>query len=104
MLWNWWGVASLALFFTGMVYTMVTIGNASSGSDFKNEMTKAITTVTIVNGILIVILMGMAFVSIPSDVNSIGNLKTYMIVMTHMSLFLAMISVSISSIQQLSSS
>jgi hypothetical protein len=99
---NWWDIASLAFFFIAMIYTMVTMGQATSSSDFKNEMAKAITNVTIVNGILIFAMMGMAFVSLGADPN-VNTLKTYTIIITHVTLFLAMLSVSISSFQQLSS-
>lgn len=98
----WWNIATLIIFLIAVIYTMVTIGNAASGSDLKNEMNKAVTNVTIVNGILIVIMGGMAFVTLNSAGADINQLKLYTIIITHVSLFLAMLSVSISSLQQMS--
>jgi hypothetical protein len=98
----WFLTISLGLLFTGMIYTMVTIGHAASGSDIKNEMSKSITTVTVVNGILIAINAGLAFVYLNGA--SEGAVRIYTVIMTHLSLFIAMLSVSISSFQLLNAS
>lgn len=79
---------------------MVVIGHASGSNDLKSDMAKAITNVTIVNAILIFVMMGMAFINYGTQPPS----NNYMMVVTHVSMFLAMLSVSISSLQQLSSS
>lgn len=80
---------------------MVAVGQASGSSDSKNDMAKAITNVTIVNSILIIIMTGMAFFYLAENKEAV---IPYLIIMVHVSLLMSVISVSISSLQQISSS
>lgn len=98
---QWWQWGSLLCFIIGMIYTMVTVSKAAASSDTKKDMTNAITNVTIVNILLILILAGTAFFYLNSN---IGAERIYVIVMLHVSLLLSIISVSVSSLQQLNAS
>ena len=97
---KWWQWLSLLFFFIGMIFTMVTVGKAAASSDVKNDMIKAITNVTIVNTMLMLVLGGTAYFYL--DTNTLAE-RPYIIFMLHLSLLISIISVSISSLQQLSS-
>lgn len=89
----------IALFLIGVLYSMITIGQAAAAADNKAGMKTAITNVTIVNSILTLILgitAGFYTAAIPTAA------PTYTMVMLHVALLLSVISVSISSLQQLS--
>ena len=98
---SWWQWVSLLSFIIGMIYTMVTVGKAAASSDVKKDMTAAITNVTIVNTILMLILAGTAYFYL--DTNLTAE-RPYVLFMLHLSLLISVISVSISSLQQLNSS
>ena len=80
---------------------MVAVGQASGSSDSKNDMAKAITNVTIVNSILIIVMTGIAYFYLSANPAAQGP---YLILMVHVALLMSIISVSISSLQQISSS
>ena len=80
---------------------MIAIGQASGSGDVKNEMQKAITNATIINTVLVAIMGFIAFLYI--DVNQDAQ-RPYIILMLHIALLLSVISVSIASLQQISSS
>ena len=77
---------------------MVTISKATASSDVKNEVSKAIMNVTIVNSVLMLVLAGTAYFYL--DTNLTAE-RSYILFMLHLSLLMSIISVSISSLQQL---
>jgi hypothetical protein len=96
---EWWQWLGLLLFLTGTLYMIIAVGKATSGGDSKNDMAKAITNVTIVNAILIIIIMGIAyFYASATDHRATAP---YLILMVHASLLLSVVSVSITSLQKL---
>jgi hypothetical protein len=97
----WWQWASLIMFLGGTMYMMIVVGQAAGSSDRKNDMAKAITNVTIVNTILMIVMTGTAYFYI--DANPDAQ-RPYLILMVHVALLMSVISVSISSLQQISSS
>ena len=98
---EWWQWATLLMFLGGTIYMMVAVGQASGTSDSKNDMAKAITNVTIVNSILIIVMTGIAYFYLSANPAAQGP---YLILMVHVALLMSIISVSISSLQQISSS
>ena len=95
---QWWQWISLLCFVVGMIYTMVTIIKATASSDVKNEVSKAIMNVTIVNSVLMLFLAGTAYFYL--DTNLTAE-RSYILFVLHLSLLMSIISVSISSLQQL---
>lgn len=93
----------LVIFLGSIIYNIVAVAQASGSSDAKNDMIKAITNVTIVNTILMLVMGGTAFVYISND-EAGGTFRNYMMFMVHVSLLISIISVSISSLQQLNAS
>lgn len=79
---------------------MIAVSQAAGSSDSKRDMQKAITNVTIVNTILMIVMAGTAYLYLDADPNA---QRPYIILMVHVSLLLSVISVSISSLQQLGS-
>lgn len=97
---EWWLWACVLLFFVSMIYTIITVGNASTSSDVKSDMKNAIMSVTIVNTLLIMVLAGLSYVYVSANTTAE---RPYVLFMVHASLLISIISVSISSIQQLNS-
>jgi cytochrome bd-type quinol oxidase subunit 2 len=97
---EWWQWVSLLCFVVGMIYTMVTVSKAAASSDVKKDMTNAITNVTIVNTMLMLVLAGTAYFYLDSNLTAE---RPYVLIMLHLSLLISIISVSISSLQQLNS-
>jgi len=95
---EWWQWVSLLCFIIGMIYTMATVGKAAASSDVKKDMSNAITNVTIVNTMLMLVLAGTAYFYL--DANLTAE-RPYILFMLHLSLLISIISVSISSLQQL---
>ena len=77
---------------------MVTVSKAAASSDVKKDMTNAITNVTIVNTMLMLVLAGTAYFYLDSNLTAE---RPYVLIMLHLSLLISIISVSISSLQQL---
>jgi cytochrome c biogenesis factor len=96
----WWVLVGIAIFLGSIIYTFVAVGTATSNSDSKTEMGKAITSVTVVNLVLTVILCGIALVYVTTDTTTERN---YLMIMTHVAIFLSVLSVSVSSLHQLDS-
>lgn len=99
----------LILFLGSIIYNIVAVAQASGSSDAKNDMIKAITNVTIVNTVLMLVMGGMAYIFVGDNTKAPGgnyamDFKDYMMLMVHVSLLISIISVSISSLQQLNSS
>lgn len=96
---EWWLWACVLLFFVSMIYTIVTVGNASANGDSKNELKNAIMHVSIINTLLIMVLAGLSYVYVSANTTAE---RPYVLFMVHASLLISIISVSVSSLQQLS--
>ena len=77
---------------------MVTVGKAAASSDVKKDMSNAITNVTVVNTMLMLVLAGTAYFYLDAN---LASERSYILFMLHLSLLISIISVSISSLQQL---
>jgi hypothetical protein len=90
---------ALAGFLGGIVYTMVAVSQATGSSDVKNDMAAAITNVTIVNTILMLVLAGTAYYYVTSQGATTERL--YVIFMLHVTLLISLVSVSVSCLQHI---
>ena len=95
---TWFMYGMIFLFIGTLIYSIVVVGYATSNSDNKTQMTKAMTSVTIVNSILILVLGGTAYFYVQAEPDA---LRPYVIVMLHLSLLLSVISISISTLLKL---
>ncbi len=93
----------LMLFLVSILYNIIVVGQASGSSDAKNDMIKAITNVTIVNSILMLVMAGAAYFYFKSA-DGAPSKDSYILFMVHVTLLISVISVSISSLRQLNSS
>ena len=96
MQWMMW--FALAAFMGSILYTIIAVGKDTGGTDSKTDMAKAITNVTIINAVMILVLAGTAYYYI--NANQLAE-RPYILVMLHVNLFLSVLSVSVSSLQQL---
>ena len=96
----WWQWLSLLAFTASIIYTLHAISAASASSDIKKNMVGAITNVTIINSVLIMVLGGTAYFYLDSNLTAE---RPYMILMLHISLLLSVISVSMVALQKLNS-
>lgn len=96
----WWQWLSLLAFTASIIYTLYAISAASASSDIKRNMVGAITNVTIINSMLIMVLGGTAYFYLDSNLTAE---RPYMILMLHISLLLSIISVSMVALQKLNS-
>ena len=92
---------SLAGFLGGIIYTMVAISQATGSNAVKNDMAMAITNVTIVNTVLMLVLGGTAYYYVVSAGATTERL--YVMFMLHLTLLISLISVSVSCLQPISS-
>jgi len=92
---------SIALFLGATLYAIVQISIISSKSDTKSHMSSAIVSVTVVNSILMLVMAGIAYFYLKTNQSAV---MPYTLIMLHLSLLLSVISVSISSLQQINSS
>ncbi len=85
-------------FFAITLSVIIVLGLSAGGSDAKMEMRSAMITVSVLNSVLILILGGLAYYYISID----GTVeRTYLMLMTHMSVLFSIIAVSVSSLHQL---
>lgn len=96
----WWVLLGVGLFLSAIAYTFWAIGGVTSNPDTRNEVKGAITSVTVVNLILTAVLCGIALVYVTTDTTTERN---YLMIMTHVAIFLSILSVSVSSLHQLDS-
>ena len=94
-------ILAIVLFLGATLFMIIQMGILSSQSDSKSDMAKAITSVTIVNSILMLVMAGIAYFYVKANPES---LPSYVIIMLHLSLLISVISVSVSSLQQIQSS
>jgi hypothetical protein len=92
---------SLVGFLGGIVYTMVAVSQATGSSSVKNDMAVAITNVTVVNTVLMLVLAGTAYYYVVSAGATTERL--YVMFMLHVTLLISLISVSVSCLQPSSS-
>ena len=94
-------IGSIVLFLGATLYAIVQISILSSQSDTKSNMSSAIVSVTVVNSILMLVMAGIAYFYLKANQ---GAMMPYTLIMLHLTLLLSVISVSISSLQQINSS
>ena len=91
-------IAAAVLFGAGILYTFITISNATGTSANTEDMKKAIGTVLTVNMVMTLLLGGIAIAYITSNPTAE---RPYILVVLHLSLLLSIVSVSVSSLQKL---
>ena len=92
------GVVVIA-FVATTIYTFVTVGTASANNDNKEEIAKVIYNTTIINSVFIVVLGLTAYFYFLDD-DTVYD--AYIMVMLHATLFIALLSSSVSVLHQLS--
>lgn len=96
----WWMWLVLIGFLVSIFYTVIAVGQASGSSDARAAMAGAITNVTIINSVLMLVLAGTAYFYVATE--PLAE-RPYIMIMLHVSLLLSIISVSITSLHQLNS-
>lgn len=91
----WVGVFA---FLGAVIYTFVIVGQFASGDDSKKEVAKSIGNILIINFILVLVLAGTAYFYVAAE--PLAE-RPYIMIMLHASLLISIMSVSISSMQQL---
>jgi hypothetical protein len=89
----------LGLFFVGLIFSMSAVFKAAANGDYTADMSQAITYVTVVNLVLILVLAGTAYFYTGQYTNT---REPYIMFMLHLSLLLSVISVSVSSLYSVS--
>jgi uncharacterized membrane protein YozB (DUF420 family) len=92
---EWWMWVTIALFFGGLLYTITAVFKASTGGDHTADMTQAITNVTMVNLVLVLVLAGTGYFYTQQYPTA---REPYIMFMLHFSLLLSVISVSVASL------
>ena len=87
---------AIVLFLAGIIYSTVIVFNATANSDSANDMSAAIMNVTLVNSVLVSILCGTGYFYTQQNPRSE---QPYIMIMIHLSLLLATISIGVASIQ-----
>ena len=89
----------LGLFFIGLIYSTTAVFKAAGNGDYTSDMSQAITYVTVVNTVLVLVLAGTAYFYTGQYTNA---REPYIMAMLHLSLLLSVISVSVSSLYSVS--
>ena len=92
---------SIILFLGATLYSIIQIGIIASKSDTKSNMASAIISVSVVNSILMLVMAGIANFYLRTNQAAV---LPYTLIMIHVTLLVSVVSVSISSLQQISSS
>jgi nitric oxide reductase large subunit len=87
---------AIVLFLGGLIYSTVTVFNATANSDNAKDMSTAIMNVTIVNTVLVSILCGTGYFYTQQNAQT---QQPYMMIMIHVSLLLATISIGIATLK-----
>ena len=87
---------AIVLFLAGLIYSTVVVFSATANSDNAKDMSAAIMNVTLVNSVLVSILCGTGYFYTQQNPRSE---QPYMMLMIHLSLLLATISIGIATIQ-----
>lgn len=85
-------------FMAGVVYTFVEVSQSVGSSDNKHEMSKAISTVALVNSVLTIILFGVGLAYVNAYPNAA---RIYYMFIAHAAILLSIISVSVTALQKL---
>jgi hypothetical protein len=96
---EWWMWLTIAFFFGGLIYAMTAVFKATGNGDNKADMSQAITNVTVVNLVLVLILAGTGYFY--TEQNPTAK-QPYIMAMLHLNLLLSIISVSVASLQSVS--
>ena len=94
-------IGSIALFLGATLYAIIQIGILASKSDTKSNMASAITSVTVINSILMLVMAGIAYFYLKTNESAI---LPYTLIMLHVTLLISVVSVSIASLQQINAS
>ena len=86
---------TIVAFFGGLLFTISSVFKASASGDHSADMTQAITNVTVVNLILVLILGGTGYFYTQQYPTA---REPYIMAMLHLSLLLSVISVSVASL------
>ena len=89
-----WGI--IGLFLVSVFTTLGLVSSAVSTGDAAGDMKSAITNVTIINSILILLLGGLAFFFL--ETNTVAE-RTYVIIMVHVSLLISITCASVMALQ-----
>lgn len=87
---------AIVAFLAGIIYSTVIVFQATANSDNANDMSAAIMNVTLINSVLVAILCGTGYFYTQQNPRSE---QPYMMIMIHLSLLLATISIGIATIQ-----
>jgi len=87
---------AIILFLAGLIYSTVVVFNATANSDNANDMSAAIMNVALINSVLVSILCGTGYFYTQQNPRSE---QPYMMIMIHLSLLLATISIGVATIQ-----
>ena len=96
---DWWIWPSIAFFFFGLIYSTVAVFKATSNNDNHADMMKAITTITLVNLVLVIIVGGTGYFYTQQNPTA---QQPYIMAMLHLNLLLSITSVSIASLYSVS--
>ena len=86
---------TIAAFLGGILYTITTVFKSTGNNDNKGDMTQAITNVTVVNLVLVLILAGTGYFYTEQYPTA---REPYIMFMLHFSLLLSIVSVSVASL------
>lgn len=88
--------AIIGIFLVSVFTTLGLVSSAVSTGDTAGDMKSAITNVTVINSILILLLGGLAFFFL--ETNTVAE-RTYVIIMVHVSLLLSITCASVMALQ-----
>ena len=94
--WMW---GTILAFLGGMLYTMITIFNATSSSEHSADMAQAITNVTVINLVLVLVLAGAGYFYTQQYPTA---KQAYIMFMLHLNLLLSITSVSVAALYSVS--
>ena len=86
---------SIVLFFIGVIYTMVVIGQTTASGDASEDMKSTIAQVAGINSVLVIVLGGTAYFYTNQNA---GAKDVYIMFMLHLSVLLAVTSISVSTL------
>jgi FlaG/FlaF family flagellin (archaellin) len=90
---------AIVLFLAGLIYSIVVVFNATANSDNASDMSAAIMNVSLVNTVLVAVLCGTGYFYTQQNLRA---QQPYMMIMIHVSLLLATISIGVSTLQTIS--
>jgi hypothetical protein len=87
---------SIGIFFVIALSTVITLGTSTANNDMAVQMKNAILYITLINGVMVLILMGLAYFYLAT--NTVAE-RNYVIIILHLGLLLSITSVSVTSLQ-----